>query len=107
MRQKYIVSAVTCFMLTVEIACANPVSLPQIHLCNYQKGEQTTISCAGLEVIENGCPINYTADGDFCLANDVNSEYPRLYRNKCPDHFEMVGARCVRPDIPQDVADGK
>jgi hypothetical protein len=59
-----------------------------------------TLTCAGLEASENGCPEEYYAEGEYCIANDPGALHQSLIRNTCPDDLEMVGAKCVAPDAP-------
>ena len=60
-----------------------------------------TASCAGFDdVQENGCPIGYSNDNsiDLCIAEDSASDYPFVQSLSCPDGFQAMGNRCVRPD---------
>lgn len=86
-----------------QVASAGPLSIGVIYDCSEStNGAPTTIACAGLEIGEHGCPIDYSPEGHYCLANDPNSEHPTVIRNACDDDAEMVGSKCVRADIPAD-----
>ena len=57
-----------------------------------------TIACAGLEVSEQGCPKDCSAEGEYCISRDGQADYPVLVRNVCPEGFDMVGRKCTRSE---------
>ena len=65
-----------------------------------------TISCANLEVSENGCPSSYSSEGDYCFSDDSSAEHPVVIRNSCDAGFEMVGTKCLRVEASESLEEG-